>query len=234
MFLRFLKHAKPQPRPMRAILNPVANGDVPIKGVIFDMDGTLCLPQTYMFKEMRDALGIGKEIDILDYVHSLPPDDEQIAHEKLQAIERAAMVKMEPQPGVDELLSFLTDAGIPKAICTRNFPIPVNHLTTTFLPKHKFEPVITREFRPPKPHPAGIRHICANWGIHPDNVVMVGDSMDDMRAGFRAGATTILLGNSVNGATQTAPETDLCVDRLDHIIDRLRAGIDRKDKPTPH
>lgn len=33
----------------RLILNPTEKGDIPIKGVIFDMDGTLCLPQTWMF-----------------------------------------------------------------------------------------------------------------------------------------------------------------------------------------
>lgn len=227
MLRTFIKHTTMT----RAVLKPVADSDVAIKGVIFDMDGTLCLPQTYMFKEMRDALGIDKSVDILDHVHSLPPHEEQVAQEKLQEIEKRAMVKMAPQPGVDELLSFLSDNDIPKAICTRNFPIPVNHLTTTFLPNHRFEPVITRDFKPPKPHPAGILHICKGWGIDPENVVMVGDSMDDMQAGFRARATTVLLGNNVNTATQTAPQTDACVSRLDHIIDLLKEGITRKEKP---
>jgi hypothetical protein len=29
----------------RAILMPIKDGDIQIKGVVFDMDGTLCLPQ---------------------------------------------------------------------------------------------------------------------------------------------------------------------------------------------
>ncbi|KAF5119518.1 hypothetical protein DV495_004734 [Geotrichum candidum] len=85
----------------RLILNPKKPGDRAIKGVIFDMDGTLCKPQ------MRDALGIDKSIDILDYVHSLPDNGpQQEAQLKLQAIERNAMVNMEAQPGMYACLSW--------------------------------------------------------------------------------------------------------------------------------
>lgn len=50
---------------------------------------------------MRDALGIDKSIDILDYVHSLPEDGpQQEAHAKLEDIERKAMIDMEAQPGM--------------------------------------------------------------------------------------------------------------------------------------
>lgn len=34
---------------VRFVRNPSRPDDVQIKGIIFDMDGTLCLPQTYMF-----------------------------------------------------------------------------------------------------------------------------------------------------------------------------------------
>lgn len=42
---------------------------------------------------------------------------------------------------------------------------PVTHLLQTFLPNNKFTPIVTREFRPPKPHPAGILHIASAWGL---------------------------------------------------------------------
>lgn len=34
---------------VRMTLNPLKAGDVIVKGIIFDMDGTLCQPQTWMF-----------------------------------------------------------------------------------------------------------------------------------------------------------------------------------------
>jgi hypothetical protein len=46
-----------------------------------------------------------------------------------------------------------------------------------------FAPAVTREFRPYKPHPAGLLHICATWSVHPSEVLMIGDSAkDDVRS----------------------------------------------------
>jgi hypothetical protein len=45
---------------------------------------------------MRQALGIDKSVDILDHCHSLPPDEEAVALEKIRAIEREAMKSQQP------------------------------------------------------------------------------------------------------------------------------------------
>lgn len=42
---------------------------------------------------------------------------------------------------------------------------PVAHLLSTFLPGKTFEPIVTREFRPPKPDPSGVLHIAKQWGL---------------------------------------------------------------------
>jgi len=42
---------------------------------------------------------------------------------------------------------------------------PVTHLLQTFLPGTTFAPIVTREFRPPKPDPAGILHVAREWGL---------------------------------------------------------------------
>jgi beta-phosphoglucomutase-like phosphatase (HAD superfamily) len=89
---------------------------------------------------MRQALGIDKSVDILDHCHSLPPDEEAAALEKIRAIEREAMVSQEPQPGIVPLMEYLETRKIPRGICTRNFDAPVNHLLTKFLPKFEFSP----------------------------------------------------------------------------------------------
>ena len=78
-------------------------------------------------------------------------------------------------------------------VCTRNFDGPTQHLMTTFLPGIEMDPIVTRKFKPAKPHPAGIHHIANNWGMSTDDMIMVGDSIDDMTAGRRAGAKTVLL-----------------------------------------
>jgi HAD superfamily hydrolase (TIGR01509 family) len=179
-----------------------------------------------MFAEMRDALGIPKSVDILEHIHSLPSSEQETAMDKIKAIERRAMKDQTPQPGLTELMSYLDERGLQKAICTRNFDMPIEHLLTTFLPDHRFEPIITRAFKPPKPSPAGINHIAGRWGLKSAaNLIMVGDSIDDMTAGHSAGAATVLLVNPANEHLSSHDHTDLCIGRLDELIEVLEQGF---------
>jgi hypothetical protein len=54
---------------------------------------------------------------------------------------------------------------------------------------------------------------------------MVGDSIDDMTAGYRAGAATVLLVNEVNAHLATHEHTDLCIRRLDELVKVLEDGF---------
>ncbi|QSZ32088.1 hypothetical protein DSL72_001657 [Monilinia vaccinii-corymbosi] len=176
---------------------------------------------------MRNALGIDKTIDILEHIYSLPPSDQEVAHEKVRAIEREAMLTQVPQPGLQTLFTYLGNLSppLPLAILTRNHLPPVQHLLTTHLPRTPFSPILTRDFQPPKPHPAGILHIAQQWNVDPLDTIMVGDSIDDMRAGFLAGATTVLVGNDVNAELWEHEFTDLVVRRLDDLVRILEGGF---------
>ncbi|KAF2202403.1 HAD-like protein [Delitschia confertaspora ATCC 74209] len=183
-----------------------------------------------MFAEMRAALGISKPTDILDHIYSLPLPEQEPAMEKIRTIERTAMASQKAQPGLLKLMDYLDSRKIPKAICTRNFDTPVAHLLSTHLPDHKIHPIITRDFRPPKPSPAGILHIAKTW-MHEnrgEGLIMVGDSIDDMTAGFRAGAATVLLVNEVNAHLTEHEHTDLVIRRLDELIGVLENGFEGK------
>jgi phosphoglycolate phosphatase-like HAD superfamily hydrolase len=244
-----------------------------LEGIVFDVDGTLCEPQTYMFSEMRNALGITKSQDILEHVYSLPsPEEQHRAMELIRDIERRAMLQQVAQPGLTELMAYLDARGVRKGICTRNFDTPVNNLLNKFLAGSVFAPIVTRDFQPPKPDPAGILHIARSWGLlrsstgeagvpanaeeeerrrsaeegsrqeggtdgvdllqtqigeavaDASGLIMVGDSIDDMTAGRRAGATTVLLVNDVNRHLADHEHTDLVISRLDELIDVLENG----------
>ncbi|KAL3464071.1 HAD-like domain-containing protein [Aspergillus heterothallicus] len=201
-----------------------------LKGIVFDVDGTLCLPQNYMFGEMRAALGISKSVDILHHIRRLPTAEEQLeASNKIKAIEREAMQHQEPQPGLVELMDYLQERGIKRALCTRNFETPVTNLLKNYLPTHVFMPIITRETPGllPKPDPAGLLHIANKWGLENggDNLIMVGDSIDDMSAGHTAGAATVLLLNDHNRHLREHMHTDLCIEKLSELIDILENGF---------
>lgn len=229
-----------------------------------------------MFGQMRAALNITKEVDILDHIYSLPtPEAREEAMESIRAIERDAMASQTPQPGLVELMTYLDTQKLPKGICTRNFDTPVDHLLNKFLSTVKpFHPIVTREFRPPKPSPAGILHIARSWGLvttkppgtaatrlveegetisvdasghrHAEVVtaeagrdgeeaadasglIMVGDSIDDMTAGRRAGAATVLLVNPANEHLAKHEHTDLVIERLDDLIGVLEEGFTARE-----
>ncbi|KAH8671169.1 haloacid dehalogenase-like hydrolase [Xylariales sp. PMI_506] len=243
--------------PLKEGIAPVAH--LPkLKGVVFDVDGTLCEPQNHMFVEMRDVLGISKSVDILDHIYAIsPPSKQEEAMESIRAIERRNMAAQVAQPGLETLMAYLDARGIPKGICTRNFDGPVQHLLSKFLPGSAFEPIVTRDFRPPKPDPAGILFIARSWGLHSpphssagkgdlptgegavtpeleiigdaSGLIMVGDSIDDMTAGRRAGAATVLLVNEANKHLAEHAHTDLVIRRLDELVQILDGGFVGRD-----
>ncbi|QPG72720.1 hypothetical protein FOA43_000021 [Brettanomyces nanus] len=218
----------------RMILIPSKVGDLVVKGLIFDMDGTLTKPQSYMFKEMREALDIvDKPIDILTQLESLPRIQREIAAKRIQDIEHRAMLKMQPQKGVEDLFKFLhEETDLKFTICTRNLITPVNYLLDHFLDGIKLhEPIITRSFDPPKPSPKPLLHISESWGIKPENLIMIGDSRDDMFAGLRAGCSLVLMRHKDNGhLVEEIPEIDYIVDDFHQLIDILQNGFEVKPK----
>ena len=216
-----------------------------------------------MFAEMRSALSIPPTTDILEHIYSLPAPQQSTAMDLIRAIERTAMASQTPQPGLSPLMTYLDTHHIRKGICTRNFDAPVHNLLSKFLPSSVFGPIVTREFRPPKPDPAGILHIAKSWGLtrkgtggagipggseegrrhvsvsgeddlveteegeevaDASALIMVGDSIDDMTAGRRAGAKTVLLVNDVNRHLVEHEHTDAVIERLDELIGLLEEG----------
>lgn len=164
---------------------------------------------------MRNALSIPKGTDILGHIESLP--DPTAAMERIRAIEREAMASQVPSRGLVELMKYLDTRGIKKGICTRNFDAPVLHLCEKWLADTVFEPIVTRDNikgLKPKPAPEGLWHIAKAWGeTGGEGCIMVGDSMDDMAAGRKAGAATVLLVNNVNQELAEHEYTDCVVER---------------------
>lgn len=198
------------------------------------MDGTLCLPQPWMFPAMRQAIGLtDKSQDILDFIENLPtPTQKSHAEKLIHDVETKAMNEMKPQPGLIELMTWLTTNQISKNICTRNIIPPVNHLIKKFIPKEysNFDYILTRDFRPTKPNPDPLLHITKLLQLKPNEVIMVGDSFDDMKSGHSAGCITILLKNHVNGhlLTEHKDLIDVAIDNLAEIIPLLEQQVDNE------
>ncbi|EGP87995.1 uncharacterized protein MYCGRDRAFT_99943 [Zymoseptoria tritici IPO323] len=207
---------------------------VQLQGIVFDMDGTLCLPQNHMFSQMRSALSIPKSVDIIEHINSLPQSDQPAAWKKIKDIESVAMREQEAQPGLVTLLAFLAEEKVKMAICTRNFEDPVRHFLENFVEGKVqggqgkvFDPVVTRDFTPAKPHPAGIWECARVWDVRERKLpmMMVGDSVDDMASGRAAGCVTVLLKSEGKEDLEVDGRTDLVVGRLDELIEILKKGL---------
>lgn len=182
-----------------------------VRGVIFDMDGTLTVP-ALDFAAMRERLGIPAG-DILAAVRSWPAERQAWAYEVIDRIEEDGRRALRLQPGAEPLMRLLESRGIEKGILTRNTRKTVDHLLL-HLP-FRFSAIVTREFDFVKPDPEPVLHICRRWGVAPGEVLVVGDYRDDLTCGRAAGARSCLLLNERNRAF--AGLADLVVESLQQL-----------------
>ncbi|KAI3426065.1 hypothetical protein D9Q98_008033 [Chlorella vulgaris] len=169
-----------------------------VKGIVFDMDGTLT-KAVIDFAEMRRSVAAVGGLDslsgdILDIIASWPAEQQQAAHAAIAVVEAKALRDMQLMPGVLELSSFLDERQVPRALVTRNVNSSIEFFHRHHFTLPPFTPALSREFAPYKPDPASLLHIAQRWSVQPGELVMIGDSAkDDIVCGNRAGALTILL-----------------------------------------
>ncbi|KAF6141065.1 hypothetical protein GIB67_006510 [Kingdonia uniflora] len=97
-----------------------------------------------------------------------------------------------------------------------------------------FSPALSREFRPYKPNPAPLLHICSTWDIRPSEVMMVGDSLkDDIACGKEAGAVTCLLDEigRYNSSDFVDLKPDFKVSSLVEVFSLLEANFELNPQP---
>ena len=188
---------------------------------IFDMDGTLTLA-VHDFPAIRNKLGINKDLDIIEAIEALPPEE---AHEKfrlLDEIEIELTLRSQEQPGAEQLLTLLSEQNKMLGILTRN---TVRNAKDTLdeCNLKKFFPdqqILGRESAAPKPSPDGINILLNQWEVDPASAVMVGDYKYDLEAGRRAGTATIYV--DINEENLWSNFADLHVYHLNQIFDIIR------------
>jgi HAD superfamily hydrolase (TIGR01509 family) len=179
----------------------------PIRGVIFDLDGTL-VDSGLDFDEMRREMELEPGLPLLEALATLSEPRAKHCRAILERHERAGAERARLMPGVAEMLAALHDRGILRAVFTRN----AREITLATLDRLKldFETIVGREDAPPKPDPAGIWRICEAWNLSRRQVAMVGDYAFDIEAGRRAGVWTVLVhADSNRPATADFPPADL-------------------------
>jgi HAD superfamily hydrolase (TIGR01509 family) len=188
--------------------------------VLFDFDGTLTEPGTLDFAAVRNAIGCPPTQAVLEFIGGL--QDEAACRNAMEILDRfevEAAARSRPNAGAEDLVRFLRERGLRTGVISRNSPQSIEialRSFTTLRPAH-FDLILTRDDPyPPKPSPEGIRAAAARMGVPADEVLVIGDYLFDIEAGYRAGARTAFLTNR-GPLICRDPKPDFTIDRLDEV-----------------
>lgn len=161
-----------------------------ILGFIFDLDGTL-VDSGLDFDQMRREMGLPAGMPILEGIARLGEAEAERCRRILHEHEWAGYERATLLPGVAELLAWLRERELRVGVVTRNSR-DVSLATLARL-EVTCDPLMTRDDGPIKPDPWAVAHICRQWDVPAQRVVMVGDFRFDVEAGRAAGTRTVLL-----------------------------------------
>ncbi|WP_282110029.1 HAD family hydrolase [Shewanella algicola] len=187
---------------------------VQIKGIIFDLDGTL-VESSLDFELIRQQIGCPEDIDLLKYVDDLSCQNSQAhANDIIIEHEYQDAITARPIKGMAELISAIEAAKMPTAIVTRN-----SLAASTMKVKQNaiaIDHVITREDYPAKPAPDALLAIANQWQIAPEHIMYVGDYLYDIQAANNAGMVACLITHGVEKRYQDL--ADVVIDELNQLM----------------
>lgn len=188
---------------------------MPIRAVIFDLDGTITQPY-FDFDAIRAEIGIGRDAGpVLEAMEKMTAGQRQRAERILHDHEERALAASTLNPGADETLRELHRRGLAVGILTRNRKCNADAIAE----KHglRFDAVVGREDGPVKPDAFGVLDLCRRFGVEPAQTMLVGDYLYDLLCARAAGATAVLIANHRDADT-FADQADFAIDRLDEIL----------------
>ena len=192
---------------------------MPIKAVIFDLDGTITQPY-FDFDAIRQEMGLDRNAGpVLEAMEKMTPQQRRRAEEIMDFHEQKAVAESKLNAGAKKTLAALRKAGIGIGILTRNKHSNVLAVAE----KHglKFDAVIGREEGPVKPDAFGVMEICRQFDIKPQESLVVGDYLFDLLCAKAAGAVAVLLANH-DKAAEFAKYADFTIEKIDQILQIVR------------
>ncbi len=176
-----------------------------LKGIIFDMDGTLVDTMSICERCLRETIAryTGRSLSKAEVYDLFGPSEEgilwNVLGEKTPAAYRFFLDRYERMhedqeqivfPGVYELLARLRASGIRTAIATGKAP----ETAAITLRYTGLEPYIERVetgFLEGGNKPRSIETVLESWGMPPTQAAYVGDAPSDMRAAQQAGVLPV-------------------------------------------
>ncbi|MBD1387941.1 phosphoglycolate phosphatase [Neiella sp. HB171785] len=214
-----------------------------IKGIAFDLDGTLLDSAPDLAAAVNAMLtGLGAEpvaeIQVRHWVGNGMPvlvqramrhigaDESQFDHAFslfAQAYADDPTSRSTLYPGVAEALAQLHQQDIPMAVITNKAQRFLPAILSGFDIAPYFSQVLGGDtLAEKKPHPMPLLHVCQQWQIEPQQLLMVGDSKNDIEAGKAAGCMTLGLTYGYNyGEHIGLSNPDQVADNLLELVEQL-------------
>jgi HAD superfamily hydrolase (TIGR01509 family) len=188
---------------------------MPIKAVIFDLDGTITRP-FFDFDSIREEIGMDKDGDpILEAMQKMPPAERKRAENILQFHEDRAVKDSKLNDGAAETLEALGRRCVPIGILTRNKRS--NALAIAKMHNLAFDAIVGREDGPVKPDAFGVLNLCEQFAVEPAETLVVGDYLFDLLSARAAGAVAVLL-KTHEKCSEFAEYADFTVTSLDELL----------------
>ena len=160
-----------------------------IKGIIFDMDGTV-VDVPYDWKKIKQELQTeGKPI--LAYIQGLKEPEKTKKWRILERYEEEATAQATLKEGMENFMAFLKQKGIKTALVTNNARKNVDFLLRKF--RLDFDLILSREAGLWKPSGAPFLFVMQKLGIQKKECCVVGDSHFDVKAAEEAGIKIVFV-----------------------------------------
>ncbi len=188
---------------------------MPIKAVIFDLDGTITQPY-FDFDVIREEMGLDRNSGpVLESMQNMTSQERRRAEEILHYHESRAVAESTLNDGAKETLAILHKAGIHIGILTRNKRSNAKAIAR----KHglQFDAIVDREDGPAKPDAFGVLHLCRHFEVKPRETMLVGDYLFDLLCAKAAGAFSVLLANH-DRAGEFAEHADFTIENIRQIL----------------
>ena len=199
---------------------------MPIKAVIFDLDGTITQP--YLdFDRIREEIGLAKDSGpVLESMEKMTPQQRKAVERILDTHEQNAIVQSQLNDGAKQTIEALRECGISVGILTRNKKS--NALAVARKHNLTFDAVVGREQGPAKPDAFGVLELCRLFDVKPAQAMVVGDYLFDLLCAKAAGAIAVLL-KSNDKAGEFAENADFCIENINQILQIIKNKNDKTD-----